>query len=153
MRLVAGFAVASLLAACGAVPDLRFGGAEDASASPSFDATIGDMSDATASQPEEDSGGSSPPPSAGPDAASSGIDSAVDSAPPPSAVDAKAPDPCPGIAPAGATCCGAVECRPGAFNYCNCTSCAQCVNGEVCCMSAKDQFQQCASSIAACPKP
>jgi hypothetical protein len=161
MRVFAGIATASLLAACGSVPTLRFAdGVDDAGSVETLDATTpgDDPTDATVAP---DTGSTTSPPPTDDDATSpadSSIGTLADSAPPPSTdatapppPDAAATDPCPSHPPAGTTCCGTIECRPGPFDYCNCGDCAKCTAGQVCCMSGTDQFQQCAATVAACP--
>ncbi len=146
----------SLVAACGSVPDLRFGddGNGDGGTGVSQDATIPIVADGSVAPGGDDSSSSS----TGDDSSNTTNGDASDDGPPQSITDANgppeaAPDPCPSHPPFGTTCCGAMQCRPNGFVPCDCNTCnAKCTGTQVCCIDKSSKFEQCAASIAACPK-
>ena len=134
-----GLAVAVVLAACEAIPELAFeddaGDAGVLSAPPDA-ALAGDLAgdgearapvDAEPIAPESDD-----------------ASHAEDASPPPP------PHACPSAVPSGATvCCGVVPC---VGNKCaaDCAECAACV-GRACCAGSNGKTVTCAASVAACP--
>jgi hypothetical protein len=159
---VGGVFVVSLVGACGAVPDLRFGDDGDASIVVSTDATIPTTTPtAEASTPVSGVDDSSPsaPPGDDSSAAPPGDDASFDSAPPPNVdanvpPDATSPAVCPNHPPFGASCCGVMECRPNGFTPCDCTTCdMKCTTTQVCCIDKTSKFEACADTLADCPKP